>query len=55
LRQSWITLNLAAKSTEARFAFYLDWSAFEKSVECPSWVLCHEHRRLIRGAQLYER
>jgi hypothetical protein len=22
---------------------------------CPSWVLCHEHRRLIRGAQLYER
>jgi hypothetical protein len=22
---------------------------------CPPWVLCHEHRRLNRGARLYER
>jgi hypothetical protein len=29
--------------------------ADSQAAVCPFRVLCHEHRRLIRGAQLYER
>jgi hypothetical protein len=56
LHKSLVDLNFCRRQRDQPLAAVREPTPSKAIISArPDWVLCHEHRRLFRGAQLYER